>query len=107
MPGSQTAPGRAGARNSAPVHIAFHNEYSVGARFSLTFAAQWLAYAIPCRRFADALAGNCARLGADVVCYSFIAVDLYGNSFVKGTTPAPKYFSSFWPILGFLGSSSW
>jgi hypothetical protein len=66
MPGSQTAPGRAGARNSAPVHIAFHNEYSVGARFSLTFAAQWLAYAIPCRRFADALADNCARLGADV-----------------------------------------
>ena len=77
MPGSQTAPGRAGARNSAPVHIAFHNEYSVGARFSLTFAAQWLAYAIPCRRFADALADNCARLGADVGCYSFIAADLH------------------------------
>ena len=51
MPGSQTAPGRAGARNSAPVHIAFHNEYSVGARFSLTFAAQWLACALPCQRF--------------------------------------------------------
>ena len=77
MPGSQTAPGRAGARNSAPVHIAFQNEYSVGARFSLTFAAQWLAYAIPCRRFAETLAGNCARLGADVGCYSFIAADLH------------------------------
>ena len=26
-----------------------------------------LAYAIPCRRFADVLADNCARLGAEVV----------------------------------------
>jgi hypothetical protein len=68
MPGSQTAPSWAGARNDAPVHIAFRNEYSVGARFSLTFAAQWLAYAIPCRRFADILTEVCARLGADVVC---------------------------------------
>jgi hypothetical protein len=29
-------------------------------------AAQWLAYALPCRRFADTLTGACARLGADV-----------------------------------------
>jgi hypothetical protein len=77
MPGSQTAPSWADARSDAPVHIAFRNEYSVGARFSLTFAAQWLAYAIPCRRFADALTDACARLGADVDCYSFIAVDLH------------------------------
>jgi hypothetical protein len=67
MPGSQTAPSWAGARSDVPVHIAFRNEYSVGARFSLTFAAQWLAYAIPCRRFAGILANACARLGADVV----------------------------------------
>jgi hypothetical protein len=77
MPGSQTAPSWAGARSDVPVHIAFRNEYSVGARFSLTFAAQWLAYAIPCRRFAGILANACARLGADVVCYSFIAVDFH------------------------------
>ena len=77
MPGSQTAPGRTGTRNNAPVRLAFRNEYSVGARFYLTFAAQWLAYAIPCRRFAGILADTCARLGADVVCYSFIAVDFH------------------------------
>ena len=77
MPGSQTAPGRAGARNSAPVHIAFHNEYSVGARFSLTFAAQWLAYTLPYRRFADALTVACARIGGDVDCCSFVAVDFH------------------------------
>ena len=34
-----------------------------------------LAYALPCRRFAEVLADTCARLGADVVRYSFIAVD--------------------------------
>ena len=38
-------------------------------------AAQWLACTIPCRRFADTLAGAAARLGADVDRYSFIVVD--------------------------------
>src|SRR5271166_6490258 len=32
---------------------------------------------LPCRRFADVLAGACARLGADVDRYSFIEVDLH------------------------------
>ena len=36
---------------------------------------QWLAYAIPYRRFADTLADADARLGANVDRYSFIAVD--------------------------------
>jgi hypothetical protein len=40
------------------------------------FGAQWLAYALPCRCFTPALTGDVARLGADVVRYSFIAVDL-------------------------------
>ncbi len=77
MPGSMTALGRAGARNNAPTHVAFRQRYGVGAQNDVDFAAQWLAYAIPCRRFADVLADACARLGADVVCYSFIAVDLH------------------------------
>ena len=37
----------------------------------------WLAYTLPCRRFADILADACARLGADADRYSFIAVDLH------------------------------
>ena len=77
MPGSQTALGRAGARNNAPVHIAFRQRNGVGAQDDVDFAAQWLAYAIPCRRFACILADTCARLGADVVCYSFIVVDFH------------------------------
>ena len=68
MPGSQTAPGRMSARDSAPNRIAFHQENGVGAQDDVDFAAQWLAYAIPYRRFAEVLADNCARLGADVVC---------------------------------------
>src|ERR1700722_8426161 len=54
---------------------------SVGIKTSapgiMTFAAQWLAYALPCRRFACALASANARLGADVDRYSFIASDLH------------------------------
>jgi hypothetical protein len=75
MPGSATALGRAGARNNAPTHVAFRQPNGVGTQDDVDFAAQWLAYALPCRRFAEVLADNCARLGADVVCYSFTVAD--------------------------------
>ena len=77
MPGSSTTPGHTDARTSAPVRVAFRPVNSVGTRDKYPFAAQWLAYALPYRCFADILADACARLGADVVCYSFIAVDLH------------------------------
>jgi hypothetical protein len=77
MPGSPTTPGRPGARAVAPVRLAFRQRNSVGTRDEPTFAARWLACAIPCRRFANALAGTNARLGADVVRYSFIVEDLH------------------------------
>ena len=75
MPGSSTALGRMNARSNAFNRIAFHQENGVGTQKKADFAAQWLAYAIPYRRFAEVLADNCARLGADVVCYSFIVAD--------------------------------
>ena len=75
MPGSPTAPGPTGTRNSVPVRVAFHQQYGVSTRDDVDFAAQWLAYALPCRRFAEVLADNCARLGADVICYIFIVED--------------------------------
>ena len=65
MPGSPTTPGRSGARAVAPVRVAFRAVNSVGAR-DMPFAARWLAYALPYRRFAHALASMHARLGADV-----------------------------------------
>ncbi|TIP40749.1 MAG: hypothetical protein E5X77_27315 [Mesorhizobium sp.] len=58
-------------------HVAFHQVNGVGIRDVISFAAQWLAYMLPCRRFVDTLAGAYARLGADVDRYSFIAVDFH------------------------------
>jgi hypothetical protein len=75
MPGSLTTPGRTVARNSAPVHVAFRETDNVGTRNFQAFAAPWLAYALPYRRFAVILADADARLGANADCYSFIAVD--------------------------------
>jgi hypothetical protein len=77
MPGSLTAPSRPDACDNASVRIAFRFAQSVGVSGLASFAAQWLAYAFPCRRFALALTDNGARLGADVVRYSFIVVDLH------------------------------
>src|SRR5262249_59059841 len=48
-----------------PKRVAFRARNSVGTR-GLAFAAQWLAYALPCRRFAGVLTDANARLGADV-----------------------------------------
>jgi hypothetical protein len=44
---------------------------------SKAFAAQWLAYTFPYRRFVPSLTAGHARLGADVGRYSFIVVDLH------------------------------
>ena len=39
------------------------DELGVGTRIDNDFAAQWLAYTLPYRRFADVLADACARIG--------------------------------------------
>ena len=72
MPGSSTTPGRTDARTIAPVRVAFRPFHSVGTRNHESFAARWLAYALPCRRFACTFTGTCARLRADAVRYTFI-----------------------------------
>ena len=77
MPGSTTTPGRLSTRAGAHRRLAFRYTNSVGTRNWFSIAAQWLACTYPYRRFADTLAGACARLGADVVRYSFIAEDLH------------------------------
>jgi hypothetical protein len=75
MPGSTTTPGHMGTRAVAPICVAFQQCNGVGSRDKQSFAAQWLAYALPYRRFARTLASTGARLGADVVRYSFIVRD--------------------------------
>jgi hypothetical protein len=65
------------ACNSPLNRFAFRQENGIGTQKKANFAAQWLAYAVRYQRFADALTDTCARLGADVVCYSFIAADFH------------------------------
>ena len=77
MPGSLTTPSDLSARVDAPGPVAFRSTHSVGFSGTISFVAQWLAYALPCRRFAPALADGNARLGAVVDRYSFIVVDLH------------------------------
>jgi len=66
MPGSLTTPGRARTCDDARARMAFRFRNSVGIREGGTFAAQWLAYTLPCRRFACILTDTHARLGANV-----------------------------------------
>jgi hypothetical protein len=75
MPGSQTTQGRSDTRDHVSARVAFHETYGVGALRFITFAAQWLAYTFPYRRFADILTGTGARLGVNVGRYSFIVTD--------------------------------
>jgi hypothetical protein len=77
MPGSSTTPGRLGARVHAPIRVAFRIRNGVGTRDNNLCEAQWLACAFPYRRFAAVLTDDRARLGADVVSYSFIVSDLH------------------------------
>ena len=75
MPGSLTTRSRAASRDGETARVAFGVRHTLGAPDGITIAAQWLAYAHPCRHFASVLADRRARLGADVGRYSFIAVD--------------------------------
>jgi hypothetical protein len=77
MPGSPTTPGRMDTRDDASIRVAFHENDHVGTRDYLAFAAQWLAYVLPCRRFAVTLTGASARLGADADRYSFTVGDFH------------------------------
>src|SRR5262249_45796253 len=76
MPGSSTTPGRSDLAMVRPKRVAFRARNSVGAR-GLAFAAPWLAYALPYRRFVGVLTDANAQLGADVDRYTFIVVDLH------------------------------
>jgi hypothetical protein len=69
-------PGCPSTRVGALDHIAFRYLYSVGTQ-DIPIAAQWLACALPCRRFTAGLAASDARLGADAVRCSFIVSDFH------------------------------
>jgi hypothetical protein len=77
MPGSLTTLGRAGTRIAHPSVSPSAITTASAPGTKNPFAAQWLAYALPYRRFVAALTDVNARLGADVDRYSFIATDLH------------------------------
>ena len=62
---------------AVPVRVAFRDLKRVGTRDPTSFGAQWLAYTLPCGRFAVTRAGANARLGAEVVRYAFLVEDLH------------------------------
>jgi len=70
--------------------VAFRENEHVGTRIAQVFAAQWLAYVLPCRRFAATLAGNSARLGVGADRYSFTVADLH-LLLLAGFTGAPNF----------------
>jgi hypothetical protein len=66
MPGSLTTPALPCTRVNAQGSLAFRSGNRVGSGEE-TFAAQCLAYTLPCRRFACTLASTDAWLGANPV----------------------------------------
>ena len=96
MPGSKTTPGRSRPRVFATVRIAFRHRDVVGAR-DKSFAAQWLACASPCRRFAADLAIDGARLGAGAVRETFTVKDFH-LILPAGLPAHPCYFTTSAPI---------
>jgi hypothetical protein len=59
-----------------------------------SFAAQWLACELPYRRFTLTFAGDGARLGVDVVRYSFIVSDSH-RLLLAGI---PAHCEKFWTL---------
>ncbi len=77
MLGSLTTPSRPATCDDAAGRVAFQAGNPVGARENATFAAQWPACTILCRRFALPLAGHDARLEGDVTRWVFIVEDFH------------------------------
>jgi len=91
MPVSKTTLGRPSARVDAPDVLPSAVDNASASQIYVVFGAQWLAYAIPYRRFTADLADDSARLGADVVRYSFIVMDFHHLLLAGLTGARPSY----------------
>jgi len=98
MPGSQTAPRRQ-ALAITRLSMLPSGKSRPSALGVNAFAAQWLAYMLPCRRFTATLAGSGARLGADVTRCVFIAVDFH-HLLLAGLPAHALRSPPFQPALG-------
>src|ERR1017187_449849 len=70
------------------MRMAFHIRNCVGTRDDRSFAVQWLACTLPCRRFAGVLTDVRARLGADADRHSLTVRDHHPLLLVR--LPAPS-----------------
>ena len=77
MPGSQTAPGRTGTRNNAPVRLAFRNEYSVGAQIDLDFRGSMAGLCDPLPTLRRHPHGSLRTARGRCGLLSFIVADLH------------------------------
>ena len=77
MPGSTTTPGRTNARVCASARVAFRSVDSVDTRENILSRLNGWPACSPTDASPAILADARARLGADVVRYSFIAMDLH------------------------------
>jgi hypothetical protein len=76
MPGSTTTRGQHGSCDIDTGCVAFCWTENISAP-NLSYAAQYLACALPCERFTSALADIRASLGAGAVRYSFTVTDFH------------------------------
>src|ERR1700745_3844042 len=76
MPGSTTTRGRRVSCDVDTSRVAFCGTENIGTP-NLSYAAQYLACALPCERFTSVLADTRASLGASAVRYSFTVTDFH------------------------------
>jgi len=76
VPGSTTTQGQHVSCDIDTSRVAFCGTENIGTP-NLSYAAQYLACALPCERFASALAGTRASLGAGVARYAFTVTDFH------------------------------
>jgi hypothetical protein len=93
MPGSTTTRGRRVSCDIDTSRVAFCGTENISTP-NLSYAAQYLACALPCERFTFALADNRASLGASAVRYSFTVTDFHRLP-LAGLPAHPPYTSNF------------
>jgi hypothetical protein len=89
MPGSTTTRGRHVSRDSDTGRVAFCGTENIGTP-NLSYAAQYLACALPCERFTPAPRTTRASLGASTVRYTFTVTDFHRLPFA-GLPGAPVH----------------
>jgi len=82
MPGSTTTRGRLVSRDSDTGRVAFCGTENISTP-NLSYAAQYLACALPCERFTSALADNPCITRGRLVRYTFTVTDFHPPTYCR------------------------